>query len=175
MDCGPALDCHVGVVEANDMADRLYNGQIGQRTDKNGMTTLLQLLSRTQGVEDWSHEWIGSLDDGSGDWNRVDNDWRSWNEDRSWNSRAWQSTEQRSSNMPSSSQANASQEATRSEPSQVAGVIIEAQDQNAPPSSIRGAKFAILLNLLHGACLLIGALSAGVPPAPPKNCERLIP
>ena len=30
-----------------------------------------------------SHEWIGSLDDGSGDWSWFDNDWSYWNEDRS--------------------------------------------------------------------------------------------
>ena len=121
---------------------------------------------------DWSHEWIGSLDDGSSDWNGFDNDWSGWNEDTSWNSQDWWGTEQPSSNMASSSQTNAPQEATNCEPSQhVAAATVEVQDQNAPRSSIRSAKPGILPNR---ACLLIGVLSAGVP-APPKNMPEVDP
>ena len=84
-------------------------------------------------IRDRSHEWIGSLDDESGDWNGFDNHWSCWKEDPSWNSQDWWSTEQPSSNMASSCQANASQEATNCEQSQnVAAVTVEAGSKCAP-------------------------------------------
>ena len=75
--------------------------------------------------------------------------------------------------MASISQANAWQEATSCEPSQnFATVTVEAQDQNAPRSSIRSAKPPGILP--NRACLLIGVLSAGVP-VPPKNFSEVDP
>ena len=70
----------------------------------------------------------------------------------------------------------------KSESSQnVAAVTVEAQDQNAPRSSrtVRSAKPGMMTNLFVGACMLIGALSAGVPPVigridpetDPLSCE----
>ena len=63
---------------------------------------------------------------------------------------------------PSSSQANASQDTTSEPPQNVAAATIEAQD---PPriQEVRGAK--PVTNLFAGACLLNGALRAGVTPA----------
>ena len=53
----------------------------------------------------------------------------------------------------------------------MAAVTVETQDQNAarPSRTVRGAKPGMMTNLFVGACLLIGALSAGVPPAPSLN------
>ena len=65
----------------------------------------------------------------------------------------------------------------KSEPSQnVAAVTVETQDQNAarPPRTVRGAKPGMMTNLFVRACLLIGALSAGVPRYPAGMCLRKI-
>eukprot|EP00439_Symbiodinium_sp_Y106_P029114 s1009_g3.t1 len=53
----------------------------------------------------------------------------------------------------------------------VAAVTVDTQDQNAARSSrtVRGAKPGLATNLFVGAWLLIGALSAGVPPVPSLN------
>ena len=32
-------------------------------------------------IRDWSHEWMGSLDDWSGDWPWFDSSWNYWKED----------------------------------------------------------------------------------------------
>ena len=50
-------------------------------------------------------------------------------------------------------------------------MTVETQDQNAarPSRTVRGAKPGMMTNLFVGACLLIGALSAGVPPVPSRN------
>ena len=50
-------------------------------------------------------------------------------------------------------------------------MTVEIQDQNAarPSRTVRGAKPGMITNLFVGACLLIGALSAGVPPVPSRN------
>ena len=47
-------------------------------------------------------------------------------------------------------------------------MTVETQDQNfaRPSRTVRGAKPGIMTNLFVGACLLIGALNAGVPPVP---------
>ena len=77
-----------------------------------------------------------------------------------------------SASSGSQSTANVPQDPTKSEPSQnVAAVTVETQDQNAarPSRTVRGAKPGMMTNLFVGACLLIGALSAGVPPVPSRN------
>ena len=84
------------------------------------------------------------------------------------------SAEQSSANASSGSQstANVPQDPAKSEPTQnVAAVTVEAQDRNAarPSRTVRGAKPALMTNLFVGACLLIGALSAGVPPVSSQN------
>ena len=119
---------------------------------------------------DWSQEWIGSLDDWSGDWFWSEDDW-SWSDDWSWGPQDWWSVEQPSVNAPSGSQStvNVPQDPTKNERTpNVAAVTVDTQDQNAARSSrtVRGAKPGMMTNLLVGACLLIGALSAGVPPVP---------
>ena len=61
------------------------------------------------------------------------------------------------------------QDPTKSEPTpNVAAVTVDTQDQNAarPSRTVRGAKPGMMASLFVGACLLIGALSAGVPPVP---------
>ena len=122
---------------------------------------------------DWSQEWIGSLDDWSGDWSWSEDDWY-WSDDWSWGSQEWWSAEQPSANALTGSQgtANVPQDPAKSEPSQnVAAVTVEAQDQNAarPSRTVRGSKPGLMTNLFVGACMLIGALSAGVPPMPSRN------
>ena len=77
-------------------------------------------------------------------------------------------------NAPSGSQSTVTvpQDPTKSEPTpNVAAVTVDTQDQNAARSSrtVRGAKPGMATNLFVGACLLIGALSAGVPPVPSLN------
>ena len=118
---------------------------------------------------DWSQDWIGSLDDWSGDWFWSEDDWSYWSDDWSWGSQDWWSAEQPSASASSGSQstANVPQDPTKSEPSQnVAAVTVETRDQNAarPSRTVRGAKPGMMTNLFVGACLLIGALSAGVQP-----------
>ena len=74
-------------------------------------------------------------------------------------------------NAPSGSQGTVTvpQDPTKSEPTpNVAAVTVDTQDQNAarPSRTVRGAKPGMMASLFVGACLLIGALSAGVPPVP---------
>ena len=123
---------------------------------------------------DWNQDWIGSLDDWSGDWSWSEDDWSYWSDDWSWGSQDWWSAEQPSASVSSGwqSTANVPQDPTKSEPLQnVAAVTVETQDQNAarPSRTVRGAKPGMMTNLFVGACLLIGALSAGVPPVPSLN------
>ena len=64
------------------------------------------------------------------------------------------------------------QDSAKSEPSpNVAAVTVEAQDRNAPRSSrtVRNAKPGTMTSLCVGACMLIGALSAGVTPVTGRN------
>ena len=98
-------------------------------------------------VYDWSQDWIGSLDDWSGDWSWSEDDWSYWSDDWSWDASA-SSGSQSTANVP-----------------------VENQDLNAtrPSRTVRGAKPGMMTNLFVGACLLIGALSAGVPPVPSRN------
>ena len=81
-------------------------------------------------------------------------------------------------NAPSGSQSTATvPQDPKSEPTpNVAAVTVDTQDQNAARSSrtVRGAKPGLATNLFVGACLLIGALSAGVPPVPSLNVLILI-
>ena len=110
----------------------------------------------------------------SGDWSWSEDDWSYWSDDWSWGSQDWWSAEQPSASASSGSQstANVPQDPTKSEPSQnVAAVTVETQDQNEarPSRTVRGAKPGMMTNLFVGACLLIGALSAGVPPVPGRN------
>ena len=123
---------------------------------------------------DWNQDWIGSLDDWSGDWPWSEDDWSYWSDDWSWGSQDWWSAEQPSASASSGSQstANVPQDLIKSEPPQnVAAVTAETQDQNAarPSRTVRGAKPGMMTNLFVGACLLIGASSAGVPPVPSLN------
>ena len=115
---------------------------------------------------DWSQDWIGSFDDWSGDWSWSEDDWNYWSGDWSWGSQDWWSAEQPNASSSSGSQstANVSQDPAKSEPSQnVAAVTVETQDQNAARTSrtVRSTKPGMMTNLFVGACLLIGALSAG--------------
>ena len=121
-----------------------------------------------------SQDWIGCLDDWSGNWSWSEDDWNYWSDDWSWGSQDWWSAEQPNASASSGSQstANVPQDPAKSEPSQnVAAVTVETQDQNAarPSRTVRGAKPGMMTNLFVGACLLIGALSAGVPPVPSRN------
>ena len=123
---------------------------------------------------DWSQDWIGSLDDWSDDWSWSEDDWGYWSDDWSWGPQEWWSAEQPSASALSGQQstANVPKEPVKSEPSQnVAAVTVETQDQNAarPSRTVRGAKPGLMTNLFVGACMLIGALSAGVPPLTSNN------
>ena len=79
----------------------------------------------------WNQKWIGSLDDGSGDWSWYDDDWSYLPEDWSWNTQHWWSPEpQQSSNGASSSQANVPQDAAKNETlPNVSAVTVEPSDQ----------------------------------------------
>ena len=111
---------------------------------------------------DWSQDWIGSLDDWSATTGlgvlRTGG--------------VLSSRMQVHASSGSQSTANVPQDPAKSEPSQnVAAVTVETQDQNAarPSRTVRGAKPGMMTNLFVGACLVIGALSAGVPPVPSRN------
>ena len=124
--------------------------------------------------DEWNYDWIGSLDDWSGDWSWSVDDWGYWSDDWSWSSQDWWSAEQPSASALSGTAGTATvpQDSAKSEPSSsVAAVTVEAQDRNAPRSSrtARNAKPGLMTNLFVGACMLSGALSAGVPPVTGRN------
>ena len=76
-----------------------------------------------------SHEWIGSLDDWSGDWSWSEDDWSYWSDDWSWSPQDWWSAEQPSASALSGTAGtvNVPQDSAKSESSQsVAAVIVEA-------------------------------------------------
>ena len=90
----------------------------------------------------------------------------------------WNPTEAQpqSSNGAASSGSNVPQDAAKNEPPQnVSAVTVDTSDQSAPRSSktVRGTKDGLMTNLFVGACLLIGALSSGVPPMPNQNEPHL--
>ena len=108
---------------------------------------------------DRNGEWIGSVDDWSGDWSWYEDDWSSWPEDWSWNTQEWWSSTEV---QPQSSNGAAP-------PQNVSAVTVDSSDQSAP----RFAKTVLMTNLFVGACLLIGALSSGVPPIPTQSVPNL--
>ena len=136
--------------------------------------------------DEWNSDWIGSLDDWSGDWSWSEDDWGYWSDDWSWSSQDWWSAEQPSASALTGTAGTATvpQDSAKSEPSpNVAAVTVE--DRSAPRSSrtVRKAKPGMMTNLFVGACMLIGALSAGAPPvsgrkdpdADPVSCsDRLV-
>eukprot|EP00439_Symbiodinium_sp_Y106_P026027 s4489_g3.t1 len=128
---------------------------------------------------DWNGEWIGSVDDWSGDWSWVEDDWSSWPEDWSWNTQEWWNpteAQPQSSNGAASSSSNVPQDTAKNEPPQnVSAVTVDSSDQSAPrvAKTVRGTKPGLMTNLFVGACLLIGALSSGVPPMPNQNVPNL--
>ena len=127
--------------------------------------------------DDWSWdegerngEWIRSVDDWSDDWSWYEDDWTSWPEDWSWNTQEWWMSTQV---QPQSSNGAASSGSSPSERRQE--LTVELSDQSAPRVSkiVRRAKPGLMTNLFVGACLLIGALSSGVPPMPTQSVPNL--
>ena len=81
----------------------------------------------------------------------------------------WWNAEQPSSATASGSQSTVPQDAAKNEPPKsVAAVTVETQEKNARKRvwTVRGAKPGLMTSLFVGACLLIGALGAKVPPLP---------
>ena len=119
----------------------------------------------------WSQDWIGSLDDWSGDWFWSEDDWNYWSDDWSWGSQDWWSAEQPNASASSGSQstANVPQDPAKSEPSQNVVAVTSRRLRIKMQQGHPGLKPGMMTNLFVGACLPIGALSAGVPPVPSRN------
>ena len=123
---------------------------------------------------DWNQEWIDSLGEWSGDWSRSDDDWSYWAGHWSWNTQKWWNAEQPNSTAACSSQGNVRRTPGRVNRHRVLHLLLSKPPIRMRPNrSVRGKKPGLMTNLFVGACLLIGALSAGVPPVPAADRRQL--